>query len=276
MGLQFVLGPSGHGKSTYVQEWMIAEAEKHRDRDFLMIVPDQFTMQTQMIMSKKSPNGGILNIDVLSFGRLSHRIFKEVGRPERVMLDDLGKVLILRRVIQEQEEKLSVLKKGIHRPGYVEEVKSVLSEFMQYNIRPEDLDEKTETLPVNPALKGKLKDFVILYKAFLDALEEKYTTKEENLSCLSDRIPYSALIKRSVLVFDGFTGFTPLQLTVISALLENALDIIITLPYGEDPKENGSSSGTPDKTVLFPSFSRCFIFSQFSTTSPAVLATASP
>ena len=57
MGLQFVLGPSGHGKSTYVQEWMIAEAEKHRDRDFLMIVPDQFTMQTQVIMSTKSPNG---------------------------------------------------------------------------------------------------------------------------------------------------------------------------------------------------------------------------
>ena len=232
MSLQFVLGPSGYGKSKYVQEFVTREAAANRDRDYLMIVPDQFTMQTQMMMAGTNPDGGILNIDVLSFSRLTHRIFEEVGKPDRVMLDDLGKCLILRRVISQKEPELKVLKKGIHTPGYVEEVKSVLSEFMQYDVRPEKLREFSEKPELNPALKYKLKDFLILYEAFEEALADQYTTKEETLHVLCNRIPMSKILKRSVIVFDGFTGFTPIQISVISTLLQHAKDVIITLPLG--------------------------------------------
>ena len=56
-------------------------------RDSLIIVPDQFTMQTQMDLVTMHPCKGIMNIDVLSFGRLSHRIIEEVGADERPVLD---------------------------------------------------------------------------------------------------------------------------------------------------------------------------------------------
>ena len=75
MALQFWFGASGAGKSTGVQEKVIEEAIRNPDKNYFMIVPDQFTMQTQKQMVKMHPDGGILNIDVLSFGRLSHRIF---------------------------------------------------------------------------------------------------------------------------------------------------------------------------------------------------------
>ena len=232
MALQFVFGPSGSGKSTYVQKLVTSEAALHRDRDYLMIVPDQFTMQTQKIMASSNPRGGILNIDVLSFGRLTHRIFEEVGKPERILLNDLGKCLILRRVIQDKEGELRVLKRGIHSPGYVAEVKSVLSEFMQYGIHPSTLDGLISDSSLAPTLRYKLEDFGVLYSAFLDALSEKYTTSEETLYILMERIPLSKLLKRSVLVFDGFTGFTPIQTEVIQTLLVHAQDVIVTLPLG--------------------------------------------
>ena len=47
MSLQFVFGPSGGGKSYYLYEKIIEEAKKDRTKDFLLIVPEQFTMQTQ-------------------------------------------------------------------------------------------------------------------------------------------------------------------------------------------------------------------------------------
>ena len=232
MSLQFVFGPSGYGKSEYVQNLATEEASKNRQVSYLMIVPDQFTMQTQMDMAGRNPDGGILNIDVLSFGRLTHRIFEEVGKPERVMLDDLGKCLILRRVIHANEENLKVLRKGIHTPGYVQEVKSVLSEFMQYGIRPEDLSKKIDSMNVNPGLKYKLGDFQTLYEAFLKELKKQYTTKEDTLYCLCERIPLSKQIPKSVLIFDGFTGFTPIQISVIMTLLNCAKKVIVTLPLG--------------------------------------------
>ena len=200
MSLQFVLGPSGYGKSTYVRNLVTKEASLHRERNFFLIVPDQFTMHTQMTIAKNHPDGGILNIDVLSFGRLTHRIFEEVGKPDLALLDDLGKCLILRRVIHDKEDELRVLKKGIHTPGYVQEVKSVLSEFMQYGIRPKELKEWIGALTgkdgeKNTFLIGKLQDFLVLYEGFEEALADQYTTKEETLYCLSDRIPLSAILK---------------------------------------------------------------------------------
>lgn len=92
MSLQFVLGGSGTGKSTYVFDKIIEQSMVERDRNFFILVPDQFTMQTQLDLVTRHPNGGIMNIDVLSFNRLAHRIFEEVGGKESRFLMIQGKV----------------------------------------------------------------------------------------------------------------------------------------------------------------------------------------
>ena len=74
MSLVFYFGASGAGKSRKLHEKMIEEAGKNPRTNYLLIVPDQFTMQTQMDLVLEHPNHAIMNIDVLSFGRLSHRI----------------------------------------------------------------------------------------------------------------------------------------------------------------------------------------------------------
>ena len=56
----------------------------------------------------RSDRDGILNIDVLSFGRLSHRILEEVGTKEMPVLDDTGKSLVLQKVAADQEFGVSI------------------------------------------------------------------------------------------------------------------------------------------------------------------------
>ncbi len=58
---------------------MIEASQRSPKTDYLLIVPDQFTMQTQMDLVVEHPRHIIMNIDVLSFGRLTHRILEEVG-----------------------------------------------------------------------------------------------------------------------------------------------------------------------------------------------------
>ena len=93
MSLRFVTGASGSGKSTYVYKDIIGRSQKEPAGRFLIIVPDQFTMQTQLDLVTMHDKKGIMNIDVLSFGRLTHRIFEEQGGMELPMLDDTGKSL---------------------------------------------------------------------------------------------------------------------------------------------------------------------------------------
>ena len=98
MSLQFYFGASGSGKSRQLHRDMLALAEQNPEKNILFLVPDQFTMQTQFDLVNASKVKGIRNIDVLSFGRLSHRIFEETGYSMKPVLDDTGKSLVLRKV----------------------------------------------------------------------------------------------------------------------------------------------------------------------------------
>ena len=98
MSLQFIMGPSGSGKSHYLYQYVTTESQKHPDQNYIVLVPEQFTLQTQKDLVMASPQKGILNVDVLSFHRLAYRIFEETGGNQRTILDDVGKSLVLRKI----------------------------------------------------------------------------------------------------------------------------------------------------------------------------------
>lgn len=236
MAFQFYFGGSGAGKSRKLHEDMIEASRREPACNYLLIVPDQFTMQTQMDLVLEHPNRGIMNIDVLSFGRLTHRILEEVGHADMPVLDDTGKSLILRKIAETEQQRLTVIGKHLHKIGYIHEVKSAISEFMQYGIGTKALSELTEYAKSRGALYYKLKDLQVLYESFLAYIQEKFITTEETLDRLRQALPESEIIKNCVIAFDGFTGFTPIQYRVIQELMRLAKRVLITITI--DTREN--------------------------------------
>ena len=142
MSLQFIFGNSGSGKSDFLYDSVLKQAKENKEQQFLIIVPEQFTMQTQRELVELHPNRGILNIDVQSFLRLAWRIFEEVGVDTHTVLEDTGKNLLLRRVASRQKNDLTVLGRNFRKPGYISQVKSIISELKQYDVSLEELDEQ--------------------------------------------------------------------------------------------------------------------------------------
>ncbi|MBQ8598344.1 MAG: helicase-exonuclease AddAB subunit AddB, partial [Lachnospiraceae bacterium] len=241
MGLQFYFGGSGAGKSRQLHQDILAWAEKEPNRNFLFLVPDQFTMQTQVDLVNASKCGGIMNIDVLSFGRLTHRIFEETGYGTKPVLDDTGKSLVLRKVAADLAEEMPVIGKNLNKLGYIHEVKSAISEFKQYGISTEQVGELAEFAKGRGALYHKLKDLEVVYKGFTDYIHDKFITTEETLELLTRAAGRSKIIAGSVIVFDGFTGFTPIQYRLIQELLMLTERVIIsvTLDILENPFKMG-------------------------------------
>lgn len=233
MSLRFYFGPSGAGKSRQLYEEILRRAQDNPGQNFLVIVPDQFTMQTQKDLVTLSASGGIWNIDVLSFGRLGHRILEEVGRTDVPVLDDTGKSLVLQRVAAGLKDQLPTLGSLLHRQGYIHEVKSAVSEFMQYGIGTEDVAKLIEFASGRGALVQKLKDLEVLYKGFVDYIRGNFITTEETLDVLTRSLERSRLIPGSVVVFDGFTGFTPIQNRLIQELMRLCGEVIVTVTLGE-------------------------------------------
>lgn len=237
--LRFCFGSSGAGKSTRIYEEIIERSIKDPGCDFLIIVPDQFTMQTQKDVVKMHPKHAIMNIEILSFGRLSHRIFEETGLSSFSVLDDVGKSLVLMKVADAHLDELPVVGRNMHGAGYLDEVKSIISEFMQYGIDDEALSVLEEKSASKKALNSKIKDLRLLYREFLKYIEGRFTTAEETLDILCRALPSSGLIKNSVVVFDGFTGFTPIQYRVIRQLLSLSKEVIFTVTVGAETDPYG-------------------------------------
>lgn len=235
MALQFILGNSGSGKTHYIHDKIIKLSDADPDKNFLFIVPEQFTMQTQRDLVSMHPRQSIMNIDVLSFGRLAYRVFDELGSFHYKILEETGKSLILRRIAEEKSDSLTVLKRNMTKMGYIGEIKSFISELAQYNVMPLQLSEVIEKLPQG-SFSYKLSDVLTMYQGFLDFLEGKFVTAEEVLEILADVADQSEILKDSVIVFDGFTGFTPVQNLLIKRLFGIASDIYVTVTI--DIREN--------------------------------------
>lgn len=234
MSLQFILGNSGSGKSTYLYKKVVEESIKNPMQNYLILVPEQFTMQTQKELVSLHPKHAIMNIDVLSFNRLAFRVFDELGKTDFVILEETGKNLVLRKVAGEKKKDLKVLGGNLQRMGYISEVKSLISEFMQYNVTPEMIENMVEDKTAAPSFSYKMKDVLTMYQGFLDYVEGTYITAEEVLDLLAELAEDSLLLRDSTLVFDGFTGFTPIQNKLLKVLFPLVKDILVTAAIDEN------------------------------------------
>ncbi|MCD8365500.1 MAG: PD-(D/E)XK nuclease family protein, partial [Clostridiales bacterium] len=226
--LTFIYGNSGNGKSEYIYHKVADMAEHEPYQHFFIVVPEQFTLKTQRRLVDCSPHHVIMNVDVVSFERLAYRVFDELGIHHTVM-EETGKSLVLRRIVEENESRLTILKGNLTKMGYIAELKSVISELMQYGISPGDLEDFLGELKEDMALSFKLRDILHIYRAFDDYLRDDYVTAEKVLEVLMDVAEESELLRGAVFVFDGYTGFTPVQMNLVRRLMCLASDIYVTV-----------------------------------------------
>ena len=234
MSLQFIAGGSGSGKTRYLYEKVIKESMEHPDIQYLFIVPEQYTMQTQKELVRLHPRHGLFNIDVLSFKRLAYRVFEDVGVQLPVVLDDMGKSMVIRKVAGKLKKDLKLYGGHLEQPGFISQLKSQISELSQYGVSAEDL-EMVEGETDRTLLKEKLGDLKTIYKGFKDYIESHYITEEEILDILCRKLPQWEPLKSSVILLDGYTGFTPVQYRLAELFMLHAREVLCCITA--DPRE---------------------------------------
>jgi len=229
MSLQLYLGSAGSGKSYQLYREVIDQSKLDRNTNYLVIVPEQFTLQTQKDIVSMHPEHGVMNVDILSFLRFAYRVFDEVGGNNYPILEDTGKSMVLRKVVSQKKKELALFGSMLKKPGFINELNSLLSELYQYNIQPEDFIKMQEVSEKKPVLKVKLKDILTIYEGFKTFMKEKYITAEEILVLLNEVIDRSEWLKNSVICLDGFTGFTPCQYQLLAKMMRHAKKVMVTV-----------------------------------------------
>ena len=236
MGLQLIIGGSGTGKTTLMYQKLIAHSMADRHPACYAVVPEQFTMETQKNIVELSGRQGTMAIDIVSFQRLAKRIFDEAGFNRLKVLDDTGKCFILRKIIEENKNQFTVFGAKAGMAGFIEEMKSMISEFYQYGIVGDKFDDMLKTAAKRPLLHAKLKDVKLCMEKLNEFLGDRFTMNEELLSRACGFIEKSEIIRDSYITFDEYTGFSPVQYRMIRELLKYAKDVCVAVTLREAGK----------------------------------------
>lgn len=247
MELTFLTGSSGCGKSKQLYDILLKLSADYPEKRLFLVVPEQFTMQAQRNIVEQSPGHGTFSIDIVSFNRLAYRVFEELGIRLPTAIDDTGKNLILRKVMDENRNKLFLIRPK-DTQGFISEIKSVISELLQYSVTYDMLSGvcdriKDGGINSNERLRRKLQDIMVIYRGFREYIAEKYIAMEEILEILCGCIERSQIVKDSIIAFDGFTGFTPVQYRLIELLFRKAeqMYFTVTIPKEADKQLFGMS-----------------------------------
>lgn len=231
MKVVHITGRAGSGKSRLIFQQIKAHLDEGDECKLILIVPEQFTLQSERDLIQYLQCPGIMQVEVLSFDRLAERILDEAGGKTRIMIDDQGRHMVLRKIIDDLVPQLNVYQKVSRQDGFVRHLGTLLSEFKHYHITPEMLESASKIH--TGTLKDKLNDISLIFKHFNDYLGVRYLDIDDRFNLVLERIHDSTLLHNSRVWLDGFTTFTPQQLSIIHRMMQICTQV--TCAYTLDP-----------------------------------------
>ncbi|MCR5227842.1 MAG: PD-(D/E)XK nuclease family protein [Eubacterium sp.] len=240
---EMLAGASMTGKTYSLSKQVLEEAHANPDKRYYIVVPEQSgnAYEKKLIQMNQALFGapGFMNIDILGFNRLSYRIFEEFGIKDTNVLEEYEKNMLVRVASGRVRGDLEIYGGSVDRTGFTQEVKSLISEMIQYNVTPEELEKAAEDISkTREGLSAKLRDVSKIYSGFMDILDNRRTSvdlgqdmdfsmtiSEERLKLLARILKTDrpcSITDGAVFIFDEYRGYTPDQLSVIGALKKRA------------------------------------------------------
>ena len=228
MGIRFIFGRAGSGKSYYCLNQIKKKLTNDKNNKLIMLVPDQYTFQTEKKLLEYVGEKSLLRAEVLSFKRMATRVFDKFGGRAINVIEDSGKNMLIYKLLKDKGEELKYFNRISKQQGFVGIVSKSITEFKKYNISEEILKEKELEIE-NKDLKEKVSDLASIYETFNESLHKGYIDSEDILSILAKKLKECDLYNDAEIWVDEFTTFTPQQLEVLKVLAKQCKNVNITL-----------------------------------------------
>ena len=231
MGLKFVLGRGGIGKTTFMLYEIKKRVQDDETSPVILLVPEQYSFEMEKNMSKLfqgKEKDKYLRSRVLSFKTMSSIVFSKVGGLTDVNINSSGRAMIVYKSIDKITKDLNVYARSATQSGFVSSITDMISELKQYNVSPEILENMSGEIE-NETLRYKLMDIAKIYTEFEKNLHENYVDSQDMLTSLAEKLEKCDYFKGAYIYIDEFTGFTPNQYGILRVLLKQAKEVYVSL-----------------------------------------------
>ncbi len=244
--LQFILGRSGFGKTSYIynkiKDMVLSGSDK-----IIMLVPDQSTFETEKTLFELLGAKNSKCVSVFGFLSLCRFVFEQTANIPKNVIDDGTRAVIMSITLEQLQGKLSLLNEERNK-GISDLMISTLKECKKSGVTPDMLREAAESID-DETVKTKLSETALVFDSFEAITAQSYIDPLDDL----DRV-YNILLENNdlfsgyTLFADSFSGFTAQQLKLIRLLMNRCDKTYVALTL--DPEANGSEDvfATCDET----------------------------
>ena len=218
------IGRAGSGKSARVLETMGRERER---RSQLLLVPEHTSHEAELDLCRACGPTASRNAEVLTFQSLATRVLSETGGLAEVTLDNGGKLLTMRRCLQELHSNLKVFGRPSQRAAFLHQLTTLADEFYAYQIAPETLYRHVADM--EGAMGDKLRDVALIFAAYDARLRSGETDVRSRVQKLHDSLPQSHYLDGKDLYLDGFSFFNKQEESVLALALRRCHSVTVTL-----------------------------------------------
>ncbi len=206
-----------------------------------LLVPEQFTMQTDIALLKRLDVRVTMDIKVKSFGSLSREVLGRVGGIKLPYVNEGGRRMLAQYLLGEHREALGVLGKGWDQSGVATKLVETLSEFRGLGMQAADVAALRDHGEVPPLLDEKLADMALLLADYETALGEKRLDNEARLRLLAEKLRRAEWLSGLHIYLDGFHSLSMPEFEVLKAL--EAVGCVLTLGLVLPPEALSEETG---------------------------------
>lgn len=228
--LNFVLGRSGTGKTTYLQN-KLAELAENGNNKLMIIVPDQSSFETEKDFLDLLGEKLCKNVKVFGFSRLCDYIFAETCNFRNNPIDEGTRKIIMSMAIEQVSDVLELFSK--QRGSVLDLMVHSYKECSKCNITPQMLFD-TAQLVQEETLSKKLKETSYVLNSYEAIIANTYIDPCENLTKAVEIITENKMFEGYTIAVDSFSGFTAQQYTMLEQLLKQSKDFYISLTVDTD------------------------------------------
>ncbi len=247
---EFILGPSGSGKSGAVTERILRDLAA--GSRVILLVPEQMALRAEAELCEGAQRAGVpqAELEILNFRRLFNRVSREYGGIAYRSVTGGTKALILWKALFSSSPFLRRYQTELpDAKRFVPLLLSAFREFSSYGVTPAALSRAAEECREDSAaLSEKLSDLSLIYTQYERLLTDGMTDPSDDLTRLAELLEKHPFFRGIHLYVDSFAGFTPQEFRVLSYAFRQAESVTVTVCCREE-EENFAFENTK-KTFL--------------------------
>ncbi len=225
--LHLIIGRIGCGKTQRIY----SEIEKRVDsgeRDILLIVPEQYSFETEKNIVVQMGAEKADKVSVFSFTFLAKHLLKMFDNSVLPEINDSIRAVVMSLALEQVSDKLEMYSKSKYTQGFITEILGMLKEFRQCSVSSDALSECSDKMK-DGVLKSKIYELSLISGAYDALLEQSYFDDETSLDRLHNVINNIDWFNNKTVFIDGFRGFTAQEIKIISDILPRAKDLYISV-----------------------------------------------